>query len=163
MIISLIVAVDEQFGIGKDNQLPWHLPSDLKRFKQLTLGHYIIMGRKTYETIGRSLPGRTMVILTRQKGYKVGDCLVVHSLDEAIRKAQHANESEVFIIGGGQIFEQAIKLANRIYLTIVHTDAHADIFFPQLDPAEWVTISDKKTILGGEDELPSDFLVFNRK
>src|SRR4030066_2251502 len=121
MIVSLIVAMDEKGGIGKQNQLPWHLPSDLKRFKSLTMGHHIVMGRKTYETIGKPLPGRTMVIITRRKAYHPTGCIVVNSILEATRFAETNHEDELFIIGGGEIFKKAIGLAKKIYLTTVPT------------------------------------------
>ncbi len=163
MIISLIVAVDENGGIGKNNRLPWHLPSDLKRFKRLTMGHHLIIGRKTFETIGRPLPGRVMVILTRQENYQAQECLVVHSLSEALKLAEKGHEPEVFIIGGGEIFHQAIGLADRIYLTQVHGVFDADVFFPKIELEKWVEV---KVDLHGENadgELASDFMLFERK
>jgi dihydrofolate reductase len=148
MIISLLVAMDEKGGIGKDNGLPWHLSADLKRFKALTMGHHLIMGRKTYESIGRSLPGRVMVIITRNPEYQVEGCLIAHSLEEALRIVEQREESEAFIIGGGQIFAQALPLADRIYLTRVHTVSQADVFFPPFDPQEWS--------IQAKSELPAD-------
>lgn len=163
MIISLIAAIDEQLGIGKDGRLPWHLSSDLKRFKQLTMGHHIVMGRKTYETIGRALPGRIMIVLTRQQDYHPIDSLVMHSIKDAIRTAREAGDSELFIIGGGDIFRQTMNVADKIYLTSVHTDAQADIFFPTFDPAEWEVIEQEKNIKVEQDDYSSDFLVYRRK
>ncbi len=128
--ISLITQISENKVIGKDNTLIWRISEDLKRFQELTTGHVIIMGRKTYESIGKPLPDRTNVIITRQKGYKVPGCIVVHSLDEALSKAREIEDSEIFIIGGGQIYEQSIGLADRVYLTVVHTQATGDTFFP---------------------------------
>ena len=140
MIISLIVAMDENRAIGVQNRIPWHLPDDLKRFKSLTMGHHIIMGRKTYESIGKSLPGRTMVVITRQQDYQAENCMVVHSLSEAIQLARERTETEAFIIGGGDIFKQSLDLAERIYLTIVHTTVQATIFFPEIDESAWIEI-----------------------
>lgn len=140
MIISLIAAADRAGGIGKDNRLPWHLPADLKHFRRLTTGHHVIMGRKTHESIGRLLPGRTMIILTRDPSYQAEGCLIAHSLAEAIQLAQSRGEDEVFIIGGGQVFKQAIPYANRIYLTVVDAHFPADIYFPPLNPDHWVEI-----------------------
>ncbi len=127
-MISIVVAVDSKRGIGKDNKLLWNIPEDLKRFRSITSGHPIIMGRKTFESIGRVLPNRTNIIITRDTNYTVEGAVVVHSLEEALRQAQ--GQDEVFIIGGGQIFEQALPLVDRLYLTIVEGDFHADTFFP---------------------------------
>lgn len=129
--------MDEEGGIGLKNSLPWHISSDLKRFKTLTMGHHILMGRKTHESIKRSLPGRTMIVVSRKKGYQVEGGYVVHSLQEGLDLAERREESEVFIIGGGQIFAQAIGLADRIYLTRVQTVAGCDVFFPEYDENAW--------------------------
>lgn len=163
MIISLIVAMDEKGGIGKNDRLPWRLPSDLKRFKQITMGHCLVMGRKTYETIGNPLPGRRMIIVTRQKDYFIEGCIVVGSLKEAINLADSDHEEELFIIGGGEIFHQAIQFANKIYLTTVHTDIDADVFFPRIDPAHWLYSSSAETYPADNDEYGSDFKVLIRK
>jgi dihydrofolate reductase len=162
VIISLIVAMDEKGGIGKENRLPWHLSSDLKRFKQLTMGHHIVMGRKTYETIGRPLPGRIMIIVTRRKGFFPEGCVVANSLTAAIDMAEAANESELFIIGGGEIFSQAITKADIIYLTSIHINVNADVFFPKFNLREW-EIDKYETIAKTEDDdYPSDFTIFRR-
>lgn len=137
MLISLIVAMDEKGGIGKDNRLPWHLSDDLKRFKALTMGHHIIMGRKTYESIGKPLPGRTNVVITRNLDYEAEGCIVVHSLGQALDVAQERAEDEVFITGGREIFAQALETADRIYLTRVHAQVPADVYFPHFDEREW--------------------------
>ena len=137
MIVSLLVAMDEHNGIGKDGRLPWHLSIDLKRFKALTMGHHVIMGRKTYASIGRPLPGRVMVIVTRSPEYQAEGCLVAHSLEEALGITEQAGESEAFVIGGGQIFAQALPLADRIYLTRVETVSEADVFFPEFHARDW--------------------------
>ncbi len=129
-IVSLIAAIDEGRAIGKDNALIWDLPSDLKRFKQITSGHPIIMGRKTFESIGRPLPNRTNIIITRDQNYTADGCVVTHSLDEALEKAMAIEQQEIFIIGGGQIFEQAISRADKLYLTVVEGTHGADSFFP---------------------------------
>jgi dihydrofolate reductase len=140
MIISLIVAMDENRAIGMQNRIPWYLPDDLKRFKTLTMGHHIIMGRKTFESIGQPLAGRTMVVITRQQDYQSDNCLVVHSLNEAINLVMDRGETEAFIIGGGEIFKQSLDLAERIYLTIVHTTVQATTFFPEFDQNMWTEI-----------------------
>ncbi len=137
MIISIIVAMDEQGGIGLRNQIPWHIPADLKRFKSLTMGHHLIVGRKTYESIGRVLPGRTMIIVTRSKDYRAEGCLVAASLQEALRLAEERGETEAFIAGGGMIYAQAMPYTDRIYLTRVHTEGEVDVYFPSWDNAHW--------------------------
>ena len=163
MIVSLIVAMDESGGIGKDNQLPWHLPSDLKRFKNLTMGHHLVMGRKTYETIGKPLPGRVMIVVTHQKEYFPEGCRVVNSLRDAIMLAEDEHETEVFIIGGGEIFHQAIGRADKIYITTVHINAHADVSFPKIDPNQWQLIESNALPQNDKDIYESDFKILIRK
>jgi dihydrofolate reductase len=155
--------MDENSGIGKDSRIPWHLPSDLKRFKSLTMGHLLVMGRKTYEAIGKPLPGRVMVIITRRKKYDLDTCLVVNSLEAAINLALNNHEDELFIIGGGEIFSQAIGLADKIYLTSVHTRMDADVFFPKIDGSIWRLIKSDATTPDEKDEYESDFKIFIRK
>lgn len=162
MIVSLIVALDEKGGIGKDNRLPWHLSSDLKRFKQLTLGHYLIMGRKTYETIGRPLPGRVMIVITHNPQFQPPGCLIAQSLEEALAIAQKNGETEAFIAGGGEIFAQAIRLADRIYLTQVHTVVEANIFFPHLSFGEWNEIESIKQQADEMNDYPTTFKILER-
>lgn len=129
--ISLIVAMSENHAIGKGGKIPWHISEDFVRFKHITLGHPIIMGRKTFESIGRVLPKRLNIIITRDQDYQVEGASVVHSLDEALTLATQHDQEEIFVIGGGQIFEEAIKKADRLYLTIVKVQiADADAFFP---------------------------------
>jgi len=130
-MITLIAAAAENNALGKDNQLLWHLPDDFKRFKQITSGHYIIMGRKTFESFPKPLPNRTHVIITRQKDYLAEGCIVVHSLEEAI--AISPKTEEVFIIGGAEIYNQSIDSADKIELTRVHTNLDADAYFPTFD------------------------------
>jgi dihydrofolate reductase len=137
MIISLIVAMDEGRGIGKDNHIPWRLSADLKRFKALTMGHHLIMGRKTYESIGRPLPGRTTLIITRNLNYQAEGCQIAHSLKGALELARTDGEDEAFIIGGGEIFKHALPLADRIYLTQVRARLDCDTFFPDFDLGDW--------------------------
>jgi len=134
-MISIIVAIGENRVIGKNNQLIWHLPADLKRFKQLTMGHAMIMGRKTFDSIGKALPGRTTVIITRQKDYKKENCLVAESLEKAIALCK--NDPEIFIIGGAQVFEKAIPITDKIYLTQIHQSFDGDVFFPGLEKEKW--------------------------
>ena len=143
MLISLIVATDEEWGIGKDGRVPWHLSADLRRFKALTMGHHLILGRKTWESIGRPLAGRVIVIVTRSRRYQPENCpvcAVVHSLEAALELARQAGDEEAFIGGGGEIYAQALRLADRIYLTRVHTTAGCDVFFPPFDLEAWVEV-----------------------
>ncbi|HSF80881.1 MAG TPA: dihydrofolate reductase [Anaerolineales bacterium] len=163
MIISLIVAMDESGGIGYKSRLPWRLASDLKRFKQITMGHHIVMGRKTFESIGKALPGREMIIISRNKAYKANSCMVVHSLMEALNTAEHSGEQEVFIIGGGEVFQQALHRADRIYLTLVHTNVPADVFFPQYDPALWEITESRYYEADPENQYPHTFVVLHKK
>lgn len=134
-MITLIAAAAENNALGKNNDLLWHLPDDFKRFKQLTSHHYIVMGRKTFESFPKPLPNRTHVIITRQKSYQYEGCIVVSSLKEALAIAPK-NET-VFIIGGGEIYQQSIAIADCIELTRVHTQLEADTFFPEIDLKEW--------------------------
>lgn len=131
MKISLIAAISGKGALGKDNKLLFHIPEDLKRFKKLTSGHPIIMGRKTFESIGRPLPNRTNIIVTRDMSYKAASCIVSHSLEEAFSIARSGDTDEIFIIGGGQIYSQAIKIADKLYLTVVEGEYEADTFFPE--------------------------------
>lgn len=163
MIVSLIVAMDNSRGIGKDNTLPWHISSDLRRFKRVTMGHHLIMGRLTYESIGRPLPGRTNVVVTRNQSYLAEGCLVLHSLSKALQQVESQGEEEVFVIGGGQVFEQVIDVADRIYLTEVDTEVDADVYFPQFIETQWselVTIHQKA---GNQDQYRSIFRLLVKK
>ncbi len=132
--VALIVAMAKNRVIGKDNQLPWKLSADLKRFKALTMGHTLVMGRKTFESIGRPLPGRTTVVISRRADYAPDGVLVAHSLDEAIAKAP---SQQVFIAGGGEIFTLAAARATRLYLTLIDEDYAGDAYFPALDLSAW--------------------------
>jgi dihydrofolate reductase len=142
MDISIIVAIAENNVIGDNNQLIWHIPSDLKRFKALTMGHHIIMGRKTWESIGRALPGRISIVISRDPNYLAHGAIVVTSIAEAIAKAQ--SDNEVFIIGGAQIYEQALPMANKIYLTQIHKSFKGDVSFPVIDKSIWKQVSSEK-------------------
>jgi len=163
MIVSLLVAMDENGGIGIENRLPWRLSSDLRRFKRLTMGHCLIMGRKTHQSIGRPLPGRTNIVVSRNPNYRAEGCLIVGSLEQALELARDHGESEAFVIGGGEIFEQALPIANRIYLTRVHARVKATVFFPALDPEDWEIITTETVASGPQDEYPTTFQVWQRK
>ena len=140
MKISIISAMGRNRGLGFGNKLPWHLPDDLKRFKELTSGHMVIMGRKTYESIGRPLPNRENIIITRNPVYKADGCVVVGSMEDALREAAVAEENrndEVFIIGGAEIYALGLPYADKMYLTFVDADVPMDAFFPEFDETEW--------------------------
>jgi dihydrofolate reductase len=162
MIISLIVAMDQAGGIGKDGGLPWHLPADLKRFKALTMGHHLIVGRKTHETIGRPLPGRTTIVLTRDLDYRADGCLVAASLDEALELARQRGEDEAFVIGGAQVYDEALPLADRIYLTGVHGVFEADVYFPQFDLDGWTVKESLEHPADKENPVGFTFTVLNK-
>ncbi|MGW8250106.1 MAG: dihydrofolate reductase [Anaerolineales bacterium] len=162
MIVSIIAAVDERGGIGVQGGLPWHLSSDLKRFKKLTMGHHLIMGRKTYQSIGRPLPGRRMIVVTRNPDYSAQGCRIAHSLDEALEYSRLNGESEVFIIGGGEIFRQALQSADRIYLTRVHAVTEADTFFPDLDQDGWRVQTSSDVPAGPKDDYDHTFKLLVR-
>lgn len=140
MIISLIVAVSENGVIGKGGNIPWHLAADLQRFKHLTMDHHLIMGRKTYESIGSVLPGRHMVVITRQEDYEALGCEVAHSLEDAIELARQAEDTEVFIAGGASVYGEAFSLAQKIYFTRVHAEIEGDTYFPLFDEEDWQMI-----------------------
>jgi len=146
--LSLVVAMGSNRAIGAAGALPWHIPEDLKRFKALTLGHSIIMGRKTYASIGRLLPGRTSVIVTRSRTLQVPGAIVVNSLDEAV--ARCTGQDEVFVIGGGELYREALARAGRIYLTQVYLAPDGDTFFPELAPQAWREI--ERTPLASKED-----------
>ena len=131
MTISIIVAMTADRVIGRDNTLPWRLPADLRRFKRLTLGHHLVVGRKTWESIGRPLPGRKMVVITRQRNFRADGVEVVHYVDDALAVARKNGEDEVFIAGGEDIYRQTLARAHRLYLTRVHATLEGDAFFPE--------------------------------
>ncbi len=133
MIISLIAAMGKNRVIGKDNQMMWHLPLEYKHFKETTMGHCIITGRKNFEATGRPLPGRTNIVVTRSKDFQAQGVVVVHSLDEALNHAKTLGETEAFVIGGGQIYSQALSYADKIYLTEVDYNEEGDVYFPDFD------------------------------
>jgi dihydrofolate reductase len=144
-MITLIAAAAENNALGKNNELVWHLPDDFKRFKQLTSGHFIIMGRKTFESFPKPLPNRTHIIITRQKNYTnlvdSSCCIVVESMEEAIAKTN--SEEENYVIGGGEIYNLALPFADKIELTRVHANFDADAFFPEIDSEEWNLINEE--------------------
>lgn len=138
-MISIIVAIARHGAIGKDNALLWHISDDLKRFKRITSGHPVVMGRKTYESLGRPLPNRINVVITRNTNFRAEGCTVVHSMAEAV--SLFPATEEVFVIGGAQIYAEALDIADKFYLTKVEAQYDADTFFPKWDPAQWREIS----------------------
>jgi len=160
-MLTMIAAAAENDALGKDNDLVWHLPDDFKRFKRLTSGHYIIMGRKTFESFPKLLPNRTHVIITRQKDYHPEGTIVVSSLEEAIRVAKL--DEQPFIIGGGVIYKMGMDLASKIELTRVHGDFEADTHFPKINEDEWELV--KEQFHGKDDKhnYAFTYLTYERK
>ncbi len=163
MIISLIAALSNDGVIGNRGKIPWHLPADLKHFKEITLGHPVIMGRKTYESIGKPLPGRTNIIVTRHKEYAAPECVVASTLEEAFDAARVSGAGEAFVIGGAEIYKEAMPRAEKLYLTNVEGDFEGDAFFPEVSSLEWKEISREKGVVDEKNGYPHTFLVFERK
>lgn len=162
MTITLIAAAAENNALGKDNDLVWHLPDDFKRFKAITSGHFIIMGRKTFESFPKPLPNRTHIIITRQKGYQVPEgCLIVDSIETALQICPQ-NE-EVFIIGGGEIYKQSIAIADKIELTRVHTEVEADTFFPKIDANHWKLLEEEYHPKDEKHQFDFTYLTYLKK
>ena len=161
-MISAIVAVAKNGVIGKEGGLPWYLPAELARFKQVTMGHPIIMGRTTHESIGRALPGRTNIVVTHNKDFKAEGCIVVNSLEEAIEEAKKAGGGEeVFIIGGEQIYKEAMPLLDRIYLTKVDAEVDGDKFFT-FDESQWKQVSSEKHPADEKNQYNFEFTLLER-
>jgi dihydrofolate reductase len=160
-MLTLIAATSTNNALGKDNQLVWHLPLDFKRFKTLTSEHYIIMGRKTFESFPKPLPNRTHVIITRNKNYDAPEgCLVVSSLEKAIEVCP--KNEEVFIIGGGEIYKQSIDVADKIELTRVHTEVEADAFFPEIDSNKWKLVFEEQHTKDEKHAFDFTFLTYEK-
>ena len=157
-----MVARSDNRVIGKDNDLVWHMPADLKYFKQTTMGHYAIMGRKTYESVDKPLPGRTNVIITRQPDYHRENCLVVHSVEEAFALGEENGQEEVFILGGSQIYELTMRLADRIYLTEIKAEFEGDSYFPEIDPAQWKEVKREEHAPDEKNPYPYAFVVLEK-
>jgi dihydrofolate reductase len=163
MIIALVLAVSENGVIGKDNALPWRLPADLRYFRKVTASYPLIMGRKTFDSVGRPLPGRRNIIITRQANFQIPGCDVVHTLDEAIQLAQSTNAPQISIVGGAEIFRQALPLATRIYLTRIHAEFEGDAFFAIPDPEKWKEVSRDDHLADAENPYSYSFIVYERK
>ncbi len=161
-MLTLIAAAAERNELGKDNDLVWHLPLDFKRFKKLTSGHCIIMGRKTFESLPGILPKRKHIVITRQTNYKAEGVVVVSSLEDAIELAKSEDESP-FVIGGGEIYKQSIELADAIELTRVHTNVDADTFFPEIDEQKWVLTNEEIIKKDDKHKFDFSFLTYKRR
>jgi dihydrofolate reductase len=160
-MITIIAAIANNNALGKNNQLIWYLPADLTRFKKTTLHHYVIMGRKTFESLKKPLPNRTTVIVTKNKTYKADGCIVVHSLEEAI--AVSKNEENVFILGGAKIYEQAIKFADVLDITLVHHTFEADAFFPKIDKSIWKESARQDLKADDKNKYDYSFVTYTKK
>ena len=162
MSLSIIVAMTEDRVICKDNQLPWHLSDDLKRFKKITMGHPIIMGRKTFESIGKPLPGRQNIVITRDADYKMEGATVVHSLSEALAACEKEG-GEPFVIGGASIFKLALPMADKIYLTIIHRRFEGDVYFPKFElNGEFKIVEQSRHPSQGDDDFAYSFITAER-
>ena len=161
-MISYIVAMDKNRVIGKDNQLPWHLPADLKFFKKVTMGHPIVMGRKTHESIGKPLPGRENIILTRNQTYKSEGCSVIHSVEELNRLVEEKNE-EVFVIGGAELFKATFAHVDRLYITKIEHEFEGDTYFPDFKESDWKIISQEKGIKDEKNPYDYSFIIYERE
>jgi dihydrofolate reductase len=162
MIQSIIVAASENNVIGVNNQLPWHLPADLKYFKNTTWALPILMGRKTYESIGKPLPGRHNIVMSRNKGFKAQGISVVASIEEAHALVNQDEAKELFIIGGAELFKSTMAGCNRIYLTRVHTHIEGDVFFPELSDHIWLKVWNKKVRADEKNLYDVSFQVWER-
>ena len=161
--LSLIVAAAENNSIGKNNQLLWHLPNDLKFFKNTTWGMPVIMGRKTFEAVNKPLPGRFNIVITRQERWKADGVIVAKDLNDALQKATETNCKEIFIIGGGEIYKQSMEMADKIYLTRVHATIEGDTFFPMVDENKWQLIADEDFGVDEKHAFAYSFQVWERK
>jgi dihydrofolate reductase len=161
MIVSAVVAIAENNAIGKDNKLLWSLPKDMKHFKEITYGHTVIMGRKTFDSMGKPLPNRRNIVITRRKDLQIAGAEVTNSLADALSAC--TNEDEVFIIGGAEIYKEALKETDRIYLTRVHERFDADTFFPELDMDRWMETAREDHQPDEKNKIPFSFLTLESK
>ena len=161
MIVSFVVAIAENNAIGKNNELLWSLPKDMKHFKEITSGHTIIMGRKTFDSMGKPLPNRRNIVITRKKDLNIPGAEVVNSLDQALTLCN--NEQEVYVIGGAEIYNEALPKTDRIYLTRVHKSFEADAFFPELNPEEWVETAREEHLPDEKNQIAFTFLTLESK
>lgn len=167
MIISLVVAMAENHVIGRDNGLPWKVSSDLKRFKALTIGKPVVMGRKCFESIGRPLPGRPNIVITRNADFSADGIIVVHSLDLALDRAEEEARAlgvdEICVIGGGEIYRQSMQDADVLHVTFILADVEGDTYFPEIDAKVWQTDDQEDIPKGEKDDFPSRFVTYRRR
>lgn len=166
MIISLIAALTTNRVIGKDNTLPWHLPDDMKYFMRTTSGHAVIMGRKNYESIPekfRPLPNRKNIVLSRDASYAAPGCSVFHDTTQALAAAREFGADEIFIIGGAAIYREFLPVADRLYLTEIHSSLEGDTFFPPVNPSEWIEVKRETHPSDDRHAYPFDFVIYERK
>lgn len=160
-MVTIIAAIAANNALGKDNQLIWHLPVDLKRFKKTTLNHAVIMGRKTYESLGKPLPNRANILITRDENYKAEGCLVVNSVKEALKAAAEVDENP-FILGGAEIYKQAMPFTDKLDITFVHHQFEADVFFPEIDKTIWKETSRENFKADENNKYDYSFVTFER-
>lgn len=160
--LSIIVAMDENGVIGKNGKIPWHLSADLKRFKSLTMGHPIIMGRKTYESIGEPLPGRTNIVVSRNRSFFADGCVARHSFEEAVELAESTGIGKIFAVGGEEIYRTALPVAQEIYLTLVKASFEGDVFFPELNPERWFLANSELHSKDEKNPHDYEFLIYER-
>lgn len=167
MDVCLVVAMARNGAIGIDNSLPWRLPGDLKRFKEITLGHPIIMGRRTFESIGRALPGRTNIVVTRNAGWSADGVTVAdsieHALDAAVLKAEEDGVNEVMIIGGAELYRQCVDLSTRMYITEIHAEYAGDAYFPAIDANAWTELERREVRPENHEDPAYDFVIYQRR
>lgn len=161
MRISAIVAISANQAMGLNNQLPWHMPADLKHFKKITMGSPILMGRKTYESIGRPLPGRCNVVITRDVDFEAPGCVVVNSIETALSSVGYSDE--VFVIGGSALFQQMLSMTERLFLTVIHHEFQGDVFFPEIDFMQWNEVSREDHEADEANPYAYSFLVLEKK
>lgn len=159
--LSIIVAMAKNRTIGINNTLPWRVPADLQHFRKLTMGHHLIMGRKTFDSIGKPLPGRTTIVLSRDRNSKIDGCIVVHSLQEAI--AACASDPQIFVVGGADIYAQALDLADTLYITEIQQDVSGDAWFPEFERSEWLEVAREIHSQETPEPLEYHFVEYRRK
>lgn len=162
MIISSIVAASRNLVIGKDNDIPWYMPNDLKYFKRTTMGHHIIMGRKNFQSFSFPLPKRTNIVITRNPYFIVSSCIVAHSIEEALLIAKENGEDEAFIIGGGEIYKQSMHLIDKLYFTDIDAVVEGDVYFPEIDLKVFKLISEEKHKADEKNKFDYNFKVYER-
>jgi dihydrofolate reductase len=162
-VLKILVAFDENRVIGKNNTLIWHLPADLKRFKALTTGHVIIMGRKTFESIGKPLPNRTTIVISRQANLQIEGAIITHSVEEAILKAKSLTREDIFIVGGAEIYALSLPLADQILVTQLHDIFEGDAFFPEISLDTWIVSERERGVTDEKNAYQYSYLTYSRK